>query len=241
MDLQNVKTGDLLLFQYSNFGSYFIKLAIGSKFNHLAMVVCIDPEKLPDIKIIQSGGIICSLENDLKYFEENSKQQYLILKKINLKENKTFTYRSIDGKYCTQYFFDKCSNFIKSNVFEYLDETRVKIKNVIRSDRSDISPVTLKNVFYIPRNREKNCSELIYSLYYYSYPEIFKRKHFFYTPTHFLEPEMKDIFGKQITIVDNYNSTNYYNFVLFILAIIVIIILIIYLIMLLTNKLRYNK
>jgi hypothetical protein len=207
MNLNEVKTGDVLLVSCNTFAGGILKVITLTPFNHIDVAIRIDESYLPRIKILKTGGTLCILQAKCPFKTVLQKLKYrLVLRKIDINTtNKQYICRSVKEEIYNDSFFQKVVNYIGSNIVEFNENEKISaVDNVIDCTDKTI-PLTIRNKDHFLSPKSSNiCSELAFSFYSYTVGHnIFKTDKYVILPHHFTEPNFNDFFDSEKMLKQN--------------------------------------
>lgn len=189
--LDDVCTGDLLLFSSDAFASFIIKVAIISEYHHVGVAV-----RIKDGEIVLSGGELCVYDvNSTMRADKLSGKigEVAIEDYATVKAKGWYTiisYRKIDRKYHTADFITRVKEFIYNHSDHKFNHGRLAM--IVAWMRVPFG----KNFKSID---EVICSELVTKFYYYCL-NLELDEHYIYNPGHYTKAKWISSRGQFIKI-----------------------------------------
>jgi hypothetical protein len=125
------KTGDLCISKTSGKYASFIRGVTNSNYNHSCVAIRIDTTKLPEIKILRTGGALLFIEGQ-NLIHDNRRLT------VNFMQNEKVLKLSLDDKYYTSEFEEKVLELLYTDIKEIILELdkpkKVKIPNGFNSE-----------------------------------------------------------------------------------------------------------
>lgn len=166
--MDNLSTGDILIYSKNAFFSGITKIFSLSNYDHVSIVIRLDSEYLPKIKILKDSGDLYLLESNTKLYNLTHPTYQFKIKKYHNNEGNQIFYRKIHQKYKTEIFYQKIKDYIKSNATEiYIGNQILKITDIIDSRLDNISPINIQNSNWYNNYVSGFCSSLALGFYNY--------------------------------------------------------------------------
>jgi hypothetical protein len=116
-DWWKVETGDIILMSSITTFSVIVRWSNATDFNHCSIAVRIDENKLPEVKIVKTGGTLCAIEfngDDYKNVltgEIHHGNRLVVLNDM-LSKYKRISVRKLKNEHYTEGFVERAKNFI---------------------------------------------------------------------------------------------------------------------------------
>lgn len=205
----NCKTGDLIVIGSEGFGPQILKTLCNTEYNHSTIVVRLDCSKLPEIKIVKTGGTLFFLEIEKKIDTFN----YILIEPGYT--NHIVLKLELKNEYYNLEFESELKNILDSLC------VYVKFKN---NTVINLNKYSKKNNLFTPCKRLIHpviCSELVLGIY----TKLLKIQKYdnkiMYLPHHFSTDSWDTYFIKSIIYKNIPNTYNYF-FIYLIFFIIII-------------------
>lgn len=221
------KTGDLCISRTSGKYASFIRGVTNSDYNHSCVAIRIDSSKLPNIKLVKTGGTLLFIEGQ-NLITDNRRLT------TNFMDNEKIVRLNLKDEYYTPDFEQKVLELIYTDIKEVIIEPDKSIKIRIPNNfKSDIH----KNDKYQPIKKLRIlCSEYSANFYHITLNDYIDKRikyPLLFTPNNFIKSENNPyyyLFDNQVLIY-NSNSSNYdwLKLLAYIILIILIIIVLIFL------------
>jgi len=219
--MDNLSTGDILIYSGNNFFQNAVKIIAMSKYNHVSVVIRIDESSLPDIKILPDGGNLYTLDTKANLLDVLAPPYGFKLKKFD--GSAKIFYRKIHNKYKTPEFYQKIANCIKKYTQYIYENDKVlnKIRNIFGSN-SENPELLINHNGFIESYRASFCSSM--TLSFYNYILNLNLSNTVTLPGHFITDSYNHIFDNSIILDNTSNNSSTLSIITIILVLLIILI-----------------
>ena len=139
-----IQTGDVVLLSSITTFAIIVKWTNFTEFNHVAVAVRIRSEKLPEIKVVKTGGTLCLIEFNGDDFKNVLTGQIhhgnrLVLLDDIIAKYKRISYRRLHHLHYSSNFNNKIKDFIKKycNTIIAMDMITPTLNTLFRAELKD--------------------------------------------------------------------------------------------------------